>query len=195
MNNYEQERLFFSRLKAECSVEAKISYEYAIKKLIYSYNTAIDENKFTVGRVVEIFTYGLFRATGITCFLNEGAIHFDRKRLDVQGIFSGGFNDSHLINYRGSEKRKWETARLFVISGVGIVFADPSMVEEKHLNDTKSALVLKKAGLQKIASDEKNVFSIEIVKKPDTRFAEQSKKASDSVARSILRELVEAFEQ
>ena len=201
MDNYEQEKQFFYRLKAECNDKTKKSCEHAIKKIISSYNTTIDENRFVVGSVVEVLVYCLFRATHIECFLSKRAICFDRKRLAVQGIFKGGFNDARLINYQGEQreqgeqgerkrkkKRKWETATLFVISDIGIVFGTPNMVESEHLKDTKDALVLKKAGLEKIASDKNNIFSINIARKPLFDLADQNKKASDLIVKDIFRD-------
>ena len=186
MDNYEQERQIFYRLKAECNNEAKKSYEHAIKKLIRSYNTAIHENRFTVGGVVKILTYCLFRATHIKCSLNEGFICFGREKLGVHGIFIGGFGDSKLINYHGESEKKWKMATLFIVSGVGIVFGAPDMVEKKHVRKVGDGVQLSKAGLQILADNPRNVIPMNIVKKPDAKFANRSKKASDLIAGSIL---------
>ena len=105
-----------------------------------------------------------------------------------------------LINQLGEGERYWEVATFFVVSGIGIIFGAPDMVEEEHVRKVGDGVQLSRVGLKTLADNPQNVISMDVVKKPDTRFAEQSKKASDSVARSILRELdlrilLEAFEQ
>ena len=65
MMNFEIERECFKHLKENLSSEAKTEYETGVKHLVERYNTAIYENRFTVGGVVEVFTLALMRSTGI----------------------------------------------------------------------------------------------------------------------------------
>ena len=63
--NFDIERNCFKHLQENLSNKAKAEYETGIKHLIERYNTAIYENRFTVGGVVEVFTLALMRSTGI----------------------------------------------------------------------------------------------------------------------------------
>ncbi len=63
--HFEIERNCFKHLRENLSNEAKAEYETGVKHLVERYNTAIYENRFTVGGVVEVFTLALMRATGI----------------------------------------------------------------------------------------------------------------------------------
>ena len=63
--NFNIERNCFRHLQENLSGEAKSEYETGVKHLVERYNTAIYENRFTVGGVVEVFTLALMRSTGI----------------------------------------------------------------------------------------------------------------------------------
>lgn len=200
---YMAERRVFDRLKADCPREARMEYELAIQTLIERYNTTIFENRFIAGGAVEVFTYALLRAVGIDCALygdqaqaGDILLPNDRK-LSVKGSFRG-VTDIRLLNQMGEGDREWSTATLFVVSGVGVVFGAPDMVDGSHLKDAGDAKVLKKAGLQALIDDPANTIEMEIAPKPPTEMTGFSHKASTAVARQILfemgsRELLRAF--
>ena len=69
MSGYMQEKRAFDCLKSSCPETVKGQYEVGINALLQYYNTTIYENRFIVGGAVEVFTYAIMRATGISCAL------------------------------------------------------------------------------------------------------------------------------
>lgn len=188
---YRVERRAFERLKADCPRKARREYELAIQTLIERYNTTIFENRFIAGGAVEVFTYALLRSVGIDCALYGDQAHAgdillpkDRK-LSVKSSFRGVAN-IRLLNQMGVGAREWDTATLFVVSGVGVVFGAPDMVEADQLKDLGDAKTLKKAGLQALIDNPANVIDMKIALKPPTEMTGFSHKASTAVARQIL---------
>ena len=191
---YMAERRAFDWLRANCSAEARQEYEQAIGELVGRYNTTIHENRFIVGGAVEVFTCALLRAAGIACDLyadqtksGDLLLPNDRK-LSVKATFTGGLADVKLINQMGPGDRPWDTATLFVFSGVGLVFGTDDMVDDAYVQSTGDGVILKKAALQKIVDDPVNVIPMNIVRKPPTVAAGFSLKASTAVASQILKE-------
>ena len=191
---YRVERRAFERLKADCPRDARLEYELAIQTLIERYNTTIFENRFIVGGAVEVFTYALLRSVGIDCTLYGDQAHAgdillpNGRKLSVKGSFRG-VADIRLLNQMGEGARGWDTATLFIVSGVGIAFGTPDMVEADQIKDTGDAKVIKKAGLQALLDDPANVIGMEIAPKPPTEMTGFSHKASTAVARQILFEM------
>ena len=195
MSCYAQERRVFDFLKNNCSKAAKGEYELAVNMLLQYYNTAIYENRFIVGGAVEVFTCAILRAVGISCTLyadqsNKGDILLENDRkLSIKGTFTGGPANVKLMNKLGEGERQWDTATLFVISEVGIVYGSPDMVNPEHIKDVKDGLELKKAALVELIRDDSNVFKLEINRKPDTLMTGLSQKASTTVAKQIMKDL------
>lgn len=189
---YIQERRAFERIK-KCSEIVKKEYEIAINTLVKRYNTTIHENRFVVGGAVEEFTWALLRSVGVECELcgsqsPDGDIALPNDELlSIKSSFTG-VSDIKLINQMGMGDRAWTTATLFVISGVGIVYGAPDMVDSDHVKPTGDGVSLKRAGLQKLIEDQANVFEAEIASKPPKEMADQSLKASSAVARQILQD-------
>ena len=189
---YSAERRAFDRLKNGCSLEAKDEYEKAIQILVERYNTTIYENRFTVGGAVEVFTYALLRSVGIDCTLygdqaKSGDILLPNdKKLSVKATFTGGAKDVRLLNKQGGGERLWDTATLFIISNVGIVYGTPEMVNHNDIKDVNDAVILKRKGLLFLMSDESNIFEMNISQKPPTEMTGFSHKASTALARQIL---------
>ncbi len=192
---YHAERRVFSRLKSDCSDDSKQEYELAIATLVERYNTTIYENRFIVGGAVEVFTYALLRSVGIDCTLygdqaKSGDILLPNdKKLSVKGTFTGGVSDVRLLNKQGAGIRIWDTATLFVVSGIGIVYGSPDMVNPEHIKDISDAVILKRKGLKELSDNSKNVFDLEISEKPPTEMTGFSHKASTAVAKQILFEM------
>ena len=195
MTRYTQEQRVFNRLKEDCSIASQQEFELAIATLLERYNTTIHENRFVVGGAVEVFTYALLLTVGIDCTLygsqsRSGDILLpnDRK-LSVKGTFVGGPTNVKLMNKQGGGDREWDTATLFVVSGIGIVFGAPDMVIGEHVRDTSDGVELRKAGLVALIENPANVMQMEIVQKPPTEMTGFSHKASTAVARQILFEM------
>lgn len=200
MSIYFAERRVFERLKNDCTDESKQEYELAIATLVERYNTTIYEttiyeNRFVVGGAVEVFTYALLRSVGVDSTLygdqaKSGDILLPNdKKLSVKGTFTGGVSDVRLLNKQGGGSRVWDTATLFVVSNIGIVYGAPDMVDPEHVKDMSDAIILKRKGLKALADDSKNVFVLEIGKKPPTEMTGFSHKASTAVAKQILFEM------
>lgn len=192
--NFDIERNCFKHLQENLSNEAKAEYETGIKHLIERYNTAIYENRFTVGGVVEVFTLALMRSTGIEI---EGCgseaqggdlILPNGRMFSLKSSFTRG-GSVILVNTRGDSGTDWETATLFVLSNVGIVYGDPDMAQEDDLNRVSDNLQIKRSALNRFAQDPLNLIPMEIPLKPPTEMADSSMKASDAVARQLMSEL------
>ena len=195
MTSYRQELRAFNRLRQDCSPAAKAEYELAIKTLLERYNTTIHENRFLAGGAVEVFTYAMLRSVGIDCSIyGSQAISGDillpnDRKLSVKGVFTGGPTNVTLMNKRGGGQRQWQTATLFVVSEVGIVFGAPDMVEQEHVRDTSDGLELKKVGLEELIANPDNLIPMELARKPPTEMTGLSHKASAAAARQILYEV------
>lgn len=192
--NFDIERKCFNHLQENLSNEAKAEYETGIKHLIERYNTAIYENRFTVGGVVEVFTLALMRSTGIEI---EGCgseaqggdlILPNGRMFSLKSSFTRG-GSVILVNTRGDSGTDWETATLFVLSNVGIVYGNPDMAQEDDLNRVADNLQIKRTTLNRFAQVPSNLISMEIPLKPPTEMADSSMKASDAVARQLMSEL------
>lgn len=185
------ERRVFDRLKSDCSTESKHEYELAVDTLVERYNTTIYENRFIVGGAVEVFTYALLRSVGINCTLyseqtKSGDILLPNdKKLSIKSSFKG-VASIRLLNKQGSGDRVWNTATLFVVAGVGMIFGAPDMVAPDAVKDVSDAVVLKRAALQNLIDNPLNVIEMEIFQKPPTEMTGFSHKASTAVAKQIL---------
>lgn len=190
---YAVEQRVFARLCADCSPAAKAEYEHALAILVQRYNTTIYENRFVVGGAVEVFTCALLKSVGIDCTLygdqaagGDILLPGDRK-LSVKSRFTLRGHVT-LLNKRGQGIRTWQTATLFVLSGVGIVFGAPDMVDHAHLTDTGDAQNISQKGLAALMADTANVLPMEIAQKQPTEMTGFSDKASTALARQILSE-------
>lgn len=195
VSRYAQEQRAFDFLKSACPEAAKGEYEVAVNALLQYYNTTIYENRFIVGGAVEVFTYAILRATGISCTLyadqsKSGDILLpnDRK-LSIKGTFTGGPADVKLMNKLGEGEREWATATLFVISEVGIVYGAPDMVKPEHIQDVKDGVMLRKVALVELIRENANVFKLDISRKPPTVMTGFSHKASTAVANQIMQDM------
>ena len=193
MISYLQERRAFDRLRSDCNPDTKTEYESAVRILVERYNTTIYENRFIVGGAVEYFTYALLRSVGISCSLYSdeaqgGDILLpNMRKLSVKSTFTGP-NSIKLINQLGEGARTWDTATLFVVADVGIVYGDPNMVDRAEIRSTGDGVELRRRGLMSLVEEDSNVFQIEIARKPPTETTGFSQKASTAVARQILLE-------
>ena len=189
---YNAERKTFAALRENCSETAKVEYVHAIGIVLNQYNTSIYENRFVAGGAVEVFTYALMRSAGLACSMyadqeRGGDIMLPHhKHLSVKGSFTGGTANIKLLNQLGSGDRPWKVATLFVLSEIGIVYGDPDLVSREHVRQVSDGVELKKAGLEDLMKNPKNVIDMEIPKKPSREMAGKSLKASESIAWKIL---------
>ena len=197
-SKYQVERQFFAAFKRAVEAEerqiALREYEQAIANVISEYNTAIYENRFVVGGVVEVLLLALIRSAGIgamPCGSEEtgGDILLPSGELiSVKANFTGT-GSLRLINKQGGGNRPWTVPTLFVLAGLGILYGDPSMAQSGDLEDTNDAIQIKRKALVRWGDDLKNLIQLDIPRKPKASTAGESKKASDAIARDILRQL------
>ncbi len=192
--SYNKERGYFRSLKENVSWQALAKYEQAIKTLLERYNTTIYENRFIAGGAVEVFTLMLLCSAGIPAqsYGDETAagdvILPNKRMLSIKGSFTGSKDSIRLINTMGETKAVWCTATLFIITGLGIVYGDPVMLEDGDLSRAKDALMLRRAAIDRFASDPANLIAIDIAQKPSKQMTRFSHKASTAVARQIMYE-------
>ena len=188
---YRIEWQFFKTLKSDCSSEARCEFELAIKALVDQYNTTIYENRFIVGGAVEVFVCALLRSAGIDCIpygaqSKGGDILLPNdKKLSVKATLTG-ITNIKLINQMGTGHRIWNKPTLFVVSGVGIVFGAPDMIDAKYIKETGDGVELTKAGLKSLIDVDSNVFDVEVAQKRPTEKAGNSRRASEIVAEQIM---------
>lgn len=192
--DFNVEKSCFNFLKENLDNKAKSEYESGIKNLVERYNTAIYENRFLVGGVVEVFTLALMRSTGIEIQGCGSEAQGGDLILPTGEMFSlkSSFTETggiFLINTRGTSGTKWKTATLFVLSNIGIVYGDPSMAAEDDLKRNRDNLEIKRTALTRFAQDSSNCIAMNIPVKPPTKMASSSLKASDIVARELMKEL------
>ena len=191
--DFSVERNCFNHLRDNVDADAKAEYELGVKSAVERYNTAIYENRFIVGGVVEVFTLALMRSTGID-IQGCGAEAQGGDLILPSGVMfsvKSSFRPSSnviLINTRGESRTEWTTATLFILTNIGLVYGDPSMVNEDDLHRVSDNLQIKANALLRISQDPSNVILMDIPEKPPTEMAKHSLKASDAVARELMRE-------
>ena len=190
---FTSERKAFERLKSHSSGKSRKEFERAAAELIVSYNTTIPENRFIVGGAMEVFVCALLRSAGVSAWLygeqsQGGDIMLPNDlKLSCKGTFTKSWSAVGLINLRGQGHREWKHATLFIRSGVGIVYGDPSMVAPKEIKHSGDQITLSGKALQALCSEPVNVLSLDVPFKPPTESTGDSKVASRSVAIEILR--------
>lgn len=193
--NFETERRCFYHLRDHLSDEAKAEYERGVGNLIQIYNTTIYENRFLTGGVVEVFTLALMRSVGIEVEpcgdtgVGGDLILSTGEMFSVKSSFTKVRSNVILVNTRDDSNTPWTTAILFVLSGIGMVYGDPSMEIEGDLNRAKDNLNIKQAAIARFAKDPLNFIPMSIPFKPSTEEAIYSKKMSDAVALQLMDEL------
>ena len=194
MMHFNTERNSFKHLKENLNNQAKAEYETGVRHLVERYNTAIYENRFTVGGVIEVFTLALMHSTGIEIEgcgseAQGGDLILPNGRMFFLKSSFTGSGSVMLVNTRGDSGTDWKTPTLFVLFDVGIVYGDPAMAQEDDLKRTADNLQIKRTALNRFAQDPSNLIPMEIPLKPPTEMADSSMKASDAVARQLMNEL------
>lgn len=191
---YNAEKRYFNTLRDSLTQETKDEYERAVARLVGLYNTTIYENRFVVGGAVELLTLALLRSVGIpaTAYGDETAAGDimlpNNLMLSVKSKFTRAGN-IRLINKQGGGHREWRVATLFVVSEVGMIYADPDMVEPNDIIDSTDAIQLKGSALSRIAENQDNKIAMAIPIKPPKEQTLRSLKASNAVVRQIIDDL------
>ena len=134
--------------------------------------TVIYENRFIADDATEVFTYALLRTVGIDCTLygnqskSGDMLLPNDKKLSIKSTFTSGVANIKLMNKLGGGHREWDTATLFVVSNVGIIFGAPDMIDNSEIRDVSDGTESTKKGLLSLIRNQKNVFNMEIDQKP-----------------------------
>lgn len=193
--SYTTARQCFARLR-EAPQGAVAEYESAIRVLAERYNTTIYENRFIAGGAIELFTLLLLRSAGVSAQpcgdeTASGDITLPGgSMLSIKANLTGKPRNERLINTMGdSVAAEWTTATVFVLSGKGLVYGDPSMADESDMRRAKDALLISAAAVKRFADTPDCLIPLDIASKPHTRMTYFSHKASNAVAKQILFEL------
>lgn len=140
--SYSKEREGFQRLRDYlASGENAVilgEFEKAIAEVFEEYDTALRENRFVVGGVIEIILGAVLRAAGVNV-RHKGGLDTDFDLLfddddssgySVKALLKKG-QGTRLVNVMGGNTpsiERWKAATLFLLSeDVGIVYADPEL--------------------------------------------------------------------
>ena len=190
---FSQHRKWFKNFKIKFEKNGEVENEFvrAIDKLVAEYDTAIYENRFVVGGAVEFLFVALVRALGF----NVGHVGTSEKRGDfeVEGLrFSlktnfTGKGEIRLINKLGQDVNvTWDEATIFIISGLGIIYADPDLLTT-GIVDKGDALVVSAENLKSFIEKQDDFWiKVQIPYKPNAVIS--SRIASFDIAIAILEE-------
>lgn len=134
---YQAERDAFQSLKTFLSGNeaARREVEAAFARLLGDYSTSIRENRFVVGGAAEVIVCAALRAAGVqasdaTLTSTGGDISLPGDtQLSVKGRFSRNASTLRILNVLGaSTDAAWQHGTLFLLSEIGIVYADPELL-------------------------------------------------------------------
>ena len=107
--------------------------------------------------------------------------------LSVASKFTGRKEHFLVLNRVGSSRTKWSDAVIFVIAKKGLVYGDPDMTSNEHIDYDKDAVKLKYAAISEYLEDKNNFIEVPgIPVKPQLKSGDYSKRASNLIARDIL---------
>lgn len=191
---YIEERGVFAQFREELRNHSLVLEEFvaACRAVNTRYDTAIYENRFIVGGVVEQLVGAAMRASGarienvaktrrgIDLILPNSGVGFSVKSQFKRGP------EIRLVNTMGSSgaRARWDHATIFVIVGLGIGYADPEIASD-GLVARSDALALRIASLKELwMHHPEYLIECEIPSKPMA--VGTSRVASDVVAQDVL---------
>ena len=191
---FRAERLIFSEFRAGIEKKPVILDEFlaACRAVNTRFDTAIYENRFIVGGVVEQLLGASMRAVG--CDIDNVAKTSRGVDLSVPSR-DAGFSvkaqfkrstDIRLVNTMGAagSSAEWTHATIFVIVGVGIGYADPGLVTS-GLVPRSDVLTLKTSALAELWATHKDLLiQCDVPAKPTK--SSHTRVASDVVAQDIM---------
>jgi hypothetical protein len=188
------ERDFFSEFKAGLDKKPVVLDEFlaACRAVNVRFDTAIYENRFIVGGVVEQLLGASMRAVG--CDIDNVAktsrgVDLSLPALDVGFSVKAQFKrgpEIRLVNTMGGSgaSAEWTHATIFVIVGVGIGYADPDLVTS-GLVPRSDVLTLKTSALAEMwATQTGFLIQCDVPAKPMK--SSHTRVASDVVAQDIM---------
>jgi hypothetical protein len=191
---FDVERQIFSEFRAGIEVNPVVLDEFlaACRAVNARFDTAIYENRFIVGGVVEQLLGASMRAVG--CDIDNVAktnrgIDLSVPALDAGFSVKAQFKrstDIRLVNTMGGSgaSAEWAHATIFVIVGVGIGYADPGLVTS-GLVPRSDVLTLKTSALADMwATKPDFLIQCDVPSKPMK--SSHTRVASDVVAQDIM---------
>lgn len=193
---FEEERNVFRAMKETLSADAVIRREVedAFQRLLGDYSTKIRENRFVVGGAAEVIVCAAIRATGIQATDNTlsstgGDISLPSGcQLSLKGVFSRSVSSIRIVNVLGaSTDAAWNHATIFMVSGRGLLYADPELLPD-CASRKSDAVVLPYKALRQFADSHKE-WTIDLEVPFSLQDESKSRLTSRTVAFEILRGL------
>jgi len=182
--------------------ELRTHLEGAIRQVLTEYDTAIYENRFIVGGVVEYIVLAAINGSGVAKGTHVGAkqkgvdvrIDFFRGEpcsADVSIKYSSSGNIRMINTLGASVDAQWSEATLFVLPEMGIVYADAAQIPKSAIVRMKDAIsVSRRAVLKHAKKNDTFVLPMNIPAKHDTTSFGSSKTASEDIARVIIQQFI-----
>lgn len=204
MQTFQIQRDIFRAWSAVVSadLELKIHLENAIRTVLTEYDTAVFENRFIVGGVIEYIVLAAINGSSIAKGKHIGGT---KKGVDVcidtfQGkpcaaeisIKYSSSGDIRMINTLGvSTDARWNEATLFVLPEIGIVYADAAQIPKSAIVRMKDAISVERKAILKHAVQNKE-FALRVIipAKTDIKKQKNPKTASEDIARAIIKQFV-----
>lgn len=191
---FEKEREVFTKFHSALDSNPVFLDEFlgACSAVNQRYNTAIFENRFIVGGVVEQLLGAAMRGVGIeienVAKTSRGVDLYSptlNVGLSVKAQFKRG-PEFRLVNTMGGSGATavWDHATIFIVVGIGIGYADPELASS-GLIARSDVLVLKTDALKELwAANPNYLIECDVPAKPDD--SGLSRVASDVVAQDIM---------
>ena len=196
-SNFDSARSLFSSFRERLlhDKELQSAFEAAISMLRASYNTAIYENRFTIGGAIEHLVVATFNGAGLPAqHIGRGDARVDVTAHEPSSDLDAGFSikasfssfNVRLINMLGQGNPSWVEPTLFLLSGVGIAYADPLLLPNAT-KQTSDAILMDGKLLKSFVTEHPEYVIPFAFKMPPSGTIATSKTASEDVARSIVK--------
>ncbi|MBS4029750.1 MAG: hypothetical protein KGZ58_14090 [Ignavibacteriales bacterium] len=201
MPSFDTSRNIFRKFKNNLSLPAKNETLEAITKLLTIYDTAIYENRFIVGGVLEYILIAAINSIDDLIATHVGKVNqrSDFSVTDWSDNSISSFSskasftksgDIRLINVLGADNTaEWDEPTIFVLSEVGIIYADPQLLNKAER--VKDAVKIKRKYVEDFASANADYYFNGVFKSiPDKKSVTilgNTRTASQDVASELLK--------
>lgn len=199
---YDLQRNIFQKWNQVVSgdAELKTHLESAIRKVLTEYDTAIRENRFIVGGVIEYLVLAAINGSGVGTGKHVGTTE---KGADIlielhenkpcSAKFSIKYSSSgavRILNVLGeSVKAEWSEPTIFVLPEVGIVYADPAHIPAEAIHRKADVIDVERKSILLHAQKHPELTLVLVIpKKKDLTAQQTTKTASEDVARTIIKQ-------
>ncbi|OHA45573.1 MAG: hypothetical protein A3H13_02400 [Candidatus Taylorbacteria bacterium RIFCSPLOWO2_12_FULL_48_11] len=202
MSSFQIQRDIFRAWSSAVSADAELKthLENAIRRVLTEYDTAVFENRFIVGGVIEYIVLAAINGSDVVKGKHVGGT---KKGVDVCidtfrgkpcaaeiSIKYSSSGDIRMINTLGvSTDAHWNEATLFVLPEIGIVYADAAQIPKSAIVRMKDAIsVSRKAILKHAQKNKEFVLQVTIPAKTEIAKQKNPKTAIEDIARAIIRQ-------